>query len=296
MGDLTFASIMDGLGGSDTGAISQGYKPLWRVDKDNRYTGFTGGPVDYGSTMIAPLTLFDYEAMPSVDLLHVGAISSRDDTQGVIKAIVDIDPKCLTMETTKGFLSTDEWSRIIGILFACGYWVQYYNWNSYNFDVPKSRERLYIIALRGRAIELYQPCKGLVGWYEAIGEYLPGSKASRCIAPNNAEGTSMARMSTRKTGGDSERVFAFRSKDEPAFDTPSTKMNNPPFIYDADRRRGSRCRFVDIEMNMVLHTLPKDISADLSNIEVIPMIGKTVPPVLYGEIARQLRDVITGIE
>jgi DNA (cytosine-5)-methyltransferase 1 len=83
--------------------------------------------------------------------LNHGELDPRDGFPAMLEAIEAVQPQVVLLENVKGMLSPkniDYLHRIVGSLEKAGYEVQWRLWNTADFGVPQTRERVIIVAHR----------------------------------------------------------------------------------------------------------------------------------------------------
>lgn len=163
-------SLFSGAGGLDIGAIRAGAHILWANDfmKEafETYSANIGDHILRGDIN----DLFDdIKQLNNIDLIiggppcqgfSVAGKMDLDDKRSkliwsYLHAISIIRPKAFVMENVKAFGKLKKWEpireKLLAELRRLGYSVNYVILNACDFDVPQSRERIFVIGFKGNS-------------------------------------------------------------------------------------------------------------------------------------------------
>ncbi len=175
MGELTFVSVYSGCGGMDLGFARAGFTPLWANDIDplaikTYNSAFSGqGPASVGISHQAACGDLLSEIW-QLDGIHADLVIGGPPCQGFsvagkmdpddprslhVRHFLDIvekvRPRAFVMENVKALAQNRRWAEVRGLLFdraeVLGFETRMYVLNSSHFDVPQTRERMFLIGL-----------------------------------------------------------------------------------------------------------------------------------------------------
>lgn len=194
---ITFASLCSGGGGADLGAMAAGLEPVWgieykpRIAEVARANGLhiavddvrTARPLDYEP----PDFLLASPPCPSFSQANTGGKETAEDVgiaQGVARFITAHGPRWFTLENVGKYAYSKSWATIQAALDAGGYFYTIHGGEhsrrlcSADFDVPQTRRRFWVRAVRGALLPPLPAPTPWRGWYAAVEDLLPGCPES----------------------------------------------------------------------------------------------------------------------
>lgn len=161
-------SLFSGAGGLDIGAIMAGAKIVWANDIMKEacatYSHNIGDHIQKGNIDELAPSLSD---IPNVDLVIggppcqgfsvAGKMDADDDRSKLIWSYVNVlsivQPRAFVMENVKALGFIERWkdvrTRLLAKMRELGYSVNMVILNASEFDVPQSRERVFVVGFRG---------------------------------------------------------------------------------------------------------------------------------------------------
>lgn len=161
-------SLFSGAGGLDIGAIYAGAKIVWANDINKEacesYSKNIGNHIHIGSIENYIESLKEIE---NVDLLIggppcqgfsvAGKMDENDERSKLIwsfvNAVKTVLPKAFIMENVKALGTLEKWAsiriKLLKSLRDLGYSVNYCILNASDYDVPQSRERIFVVGFKG---------------------------------------------------------------------------------------------------------------------------------------------------
>lgn len=161
-------SLFSGAGGLDIGAIMAGAKIVWANDIMKEacvtYSHNIGDHIQKGNIDDLVSSLSD---IPNVDLVIggppcqgfsvAGKMDADDNRSKLIWSYVNVlsivQPKAFVMENVKALGFIERWkdvrTRLLAKMRELGYSVNMVILNASEFDVPQSRERVFVVGFRG---------------------------------------------------------------------------------------------------------------------------------------------------
>lgn len=161
-------SLFSGAGGLDIGAIKAGAHIVWANDLMKEacmsYRANIGDHIRQGdiNTFVEELS-----ELKNIDLVIggppcqgfsvAGKMDANDKRSKLIwsytKVVSILQPKCFVMENVKALATLEKWSPIKNKLLKTfrdlGYAVNYIVVNASDYDVPQSRERIFVVGFKG---------------------------------------------------------------------------------------------------------------------------------------------------
>jgi DNA (cytosine-5)-methyltransferase 1 len=184
MAKPTITTLFSGIGGVDLGAIAAGFEPCEAVEFDPQLADLHKANIG-GKCHVMNILDCDPFKFEKVDLLHASPVCKSFSTANANKGEkqLDIDcakkvaefiqvlqPSTFTLENVQAYGKSKAFNIILEMLYSQGYWVNYQVLNAADFQVPQSRRRLILIAVKSGYIPSLPPKKKHVGWYAAIAD------------------------------------------------------------------------------------------------------------------------------
>ena len=338
---MTYADIFTGFGGATIGAMQAGLKPLWGIEYDADIAAVANQNLG-DHVMVADILDVDPATLPRVDVLHASPECKRassannsaeingDGTkengidiahaQKVAEFISEIQPKCFTLENVYAYRNFKSWTKIIApALYENGYeFYQMEHVNAADYQVPQTRKRMIVRAVKGGWVPMLPQPDPWIGWYEAIEDLIPELPDSQ-FAPWQLKRLpeELRTMLVAQGGYDGTVVNA--APGMPSFTVTSngnqTKVK--AMLVPGDNASNSTIRLADEPMVTVQTRTPGQCTHRAFIGKVVSMtpralarfqsfpdwytlpekatlacrgIGNAVPPLLYEKIVRQLID------
>ena len=210
--------------------------------------------------------------------------------QSMAKVIEKLKPKVFLAENVKGLISWEDGlaiNTIIEDFSTLGYKVEYKLFNTADYGVPQTRERVIIVGVRNDIkayIEWPKPThsindKNLQPWLtikDAIGD-LEDEKAHDLL-PNN--GYSKAKMFKGKQGN------TITKADKPAPTMRAEHHGNIEFHYSLPRRLSAR-------EAARIQTFPDDFVFVKSTTDAYRQVGNAVAPVFAWHLSQMLKKILS---
>lgn len=164
-----FIDLFAGIGGIRTGFERAGMKCVYTSEKDAHAQKVYA--LNYGDIPDGDITAVDEKSIPEHNVILAGfpcqPFSSAghkmgfEDTRGtlffdILRIAKEKQPEALLLENVKNLAHHDSGKTlkvIIAALEDLGYMVEYRILNSKDFGVPQSRERMIIVASRGKSFD-----------------------------------------------------------------------------------------------------------------------------------------------
>lgn len=161
-------SLFSGAGGLDIGAIKAGAHVVWANDLMKEacmsYKANIGEHIrqgDINSYMEELSRLEDIEMVvggpPCQGFSVAGKMDENDKRSQLIwsyaQVISVIKPRCFVMENVKALATLEKWrpirEKLLEMFRGLGYSTNYVVVNSSDYDVPQSRERIFVVGFKG---------------------------------------------------------------------------------------------------------------------------------------------------
>ncbi len=166
--EIRTISLFSGAGGLDTGAIKAGASIIWANDMMKEacetYRKNIGPHIEQGdiNTKIEKLKSFENIDLviggpPCQGFSVAGKMDANDPRSQLIWSyahVIDtVRPRAFVMENVKALATLDKWNavreRLLRELRSYGYMVNLMVLDASNYDVPQSRERVFVVGFKG---------------------------------------------------------------------------------------------------------------------------------------------------
>ena len=195
----------------------------------------------------------------------------------MVEAIRRVRPRAFVAENVKGLLQAhgrDLFETMLADFAATGYRVSHRLYLAADYGVPQTRERLFIVGVRGRgAFEHPAPSLRHMTAREALAD-LEGEPESKATAHVWSKAAASPDQGSRRL-----------KADKPATTIRAEHHGNTQWHYSLDRR-------LSLREAARLQSFPDDFAFEAGMRETERMIGNAVPPVLAWHIARATREFL----
>ncbi|MFY9287179.1 MAG: DNA cytosine methyltransferase [Alphaproteobacteria bacterium] len=307
----TLISLFSGAGGMDLGFKKAGFDIIWAndnfLDATETYKINIGHEIDSRGIEEIPV-----ESLPKVDVV-VGGFPCQGFSVANTKRTVDdkrntlyryfIDtvkatkPKIFVAENVKGILSLGDGEvikKIVNDFADCGYEVRHHLFNTADYGVPQTRQRVIIFGVR-KDLNLqaqFPPAPthsrdggGRFKKYVTIGEIL--EKIPNPDTQHDLKNHVYSKFKQKFNGYISNRVVD-PNKPSPTVTARGDEKGGAMIINHPFAPRRLSCR----ELASV-QSFPLDFEFYGSMTSIYRQIGNAVPPLFAETIARVVRDTLT---
>lgn len=243
---MTYGDLCMGFGGTTTGALQAGLKPLWGIERDPEIAAVARRNFDH---LVIEADMLDCDplTLEPVNALHVSlpciSFSVANNTGGEteqdialarkVAMFIDVmQPRVFTLENVWLYRRSASWAIIRDTLYKHSYWLDVAHVNAADFSVPQTRKRMIVRAVRSGMIPYLPPAEPWRGWYEAIEDIIPDLPDSQFAdwqldrLAGDPKTALFSQGISRDANGDDYGVAALRERDEPSFTiTASRNMN-----------------------------------------------------------------------
>ena len=295
-------SMFSGCGGMDLGFLggfdfgARRYAPLpfritWANDLSaaacKTYARNLGHPIIEGDVVEALERLpksadVVIGGFPCQDVSINGAMQGLNGARTIlyremVKAIVRLRPRAFVAENVKGLRQAhakEMFARMMQDFAIPGYRVSHRLYLASDYGVPQSRERIFIVGVRGER-EFAHP--------QPTGRTMTAREALRDLEdePENPAVKHIWSKAARSPDQGSRKLAA----DKPATTIRAEHHGNIQWHYKLERR-------ISLREAARLQTFPDDFAFPSGMRETERQIGNAVPPVLAWHIANAVRDCI----
>lgn len=321
---MRIAALFSGAGGLDLGFKKAGFNVVWANEYDK--TIWETFEKNHQSTFLDKRSIRD---IPNDDLPKeidgliggppcqswslAGSMKGINDERGslfyeYIRVLNHLKPKFFLAENVKGIVSKahiNEFNNIIKLFNDSGYDCQYKVLNAYDYDVPQTRERVFIIGFRKDLnVSFKFPIQSdikvnLKTVIEGLEDALPFKKGTKSETkiPNNEYLTgsfSTIFMSRNRKRNIDEPSFTIQAGGRHAPIHPSSPsmvhVGKDEFKFDGDL---SKVRRLSVRECARVQTFPDDFIFYYDDINNgYKMIGNAVPVKLAKHLASQIKKAI----
>ncbi|MGA9876874.1 MAG: DNA cytosine methyltransferase [Solirubrobacteraceae bacterium] len=331
-------SLYSGAGGLDLGFSRAGFRICWAIDSDRfavkTYNANLESCAVCGDVVsveppsgIKPTLVIG--GPPCQGFSVIGRMDPDDPRSRHIDHFLDIvaylRPRAFVMENVKALAVSPRWAatceRLLERAAALGYERSLFVLNAQDFDVPQSRERMFLIGIRGARPE--QPLATTAGCPPNVRSTLtrlphfgePGNDAS-CVArvipaskpvmrPTAHSGSLLFNGSGRplKLDGPAKTLPASMGGNAtPILDQEELEHGAEPWVVDYHRRLQSgkpplkrapgRLRRITVQEAAALQTFPPDWIFAGPRVAQYRQVGNAVPPHLAEAVALSVYGVL----
>jgi DNA (cytosine-5)-methyltransferase 1 len=331
-------SLYCGAGGLDLGFTRAGFRIRWAIDRDpsavETYTANLDPCAVCGDVLrVDPPVGMEPTLViggpPCQGFSVIGRMDPDDPRSQHVDHFFDIvthlHPRAFVMENVKALAASPRWAsvreRLLDRASALGYERSLFLLNAQDFNVPQSRERMFLIGIRGATPE--RPIATTAGCPPTVRSALerlprfgePGNDAS-CTArvipatkpimrPTAHRGSLLFNGSGRplKLDGPAKTLPASMGGNAtPIIDQEELEHGSQPWVVEYHRRlqRGksplkrapSRLRRITVQEAAALQTFPAGWTFAGARVAQYRQVGNAVPPSLAEAVALSVRDVL----
>ena len=335
---FTAISLYSGAGGMDFGFARAGFRIAWAIDSDPLAVRTYNANLE-PCALCADVLAVDPPAHIRPDVVIggppcqgfsvIGRMDPRDPRSRHVDHFLDVverlTPRAFVMENVKALARAPRWARIRDRLLdrasALGYERRLMVLNAKDYGVPQSRERMFLIGIRGVPPERPRPTTaGRPPTVRSALEALP-----RFGEPGN-DATCVARVVParkpimRPTAHRGSLLFNGSGRplrlDEPAKTLPASMGGNATPIIDQEelehgaepwvvgyhrrlqsgrpplKRAPARLRRLTVQEAAALQSFPRDWTFAGPRAAQYRQVGNAVPPRLAESVARALRSAL----
>lgn len=163
---LRTVSLFSGCGGLDIGFARAGFDLIWANDIDPAALQTYSSTLPGHPAVVGDISTLDRPGRGDAEIVIGGppcqgfSVAGRMDPADprsrhvwtFLQAVEDIQPRAFVMENVKSLAKNPRWSdlltRIVDRGARLGFDVRLYSLNAADFDVPQSRERVFLVGLR----------------------------------------------------------------------------------------------------------------------------------------------------
>jgi len=315
---LNILSLFAGAGGLDLGFKNAGFNVVWanEYDKTIHETYKFNHPETFLETK--SITKISNEELPTnIDGIIggppcqswslAGSMGGIDDKRGAlfydyIRILNHIKPKFFLVENVKGIISKahiNEFENILSLFNEAGYSVKYKLLNAADYNVPQTRERVFIVGFRNDInidFKFPEPNNKKINLKDVLSDLTDAvefNKDTESCPFNNEYMTgsfSSMFMSRNRRRSYEEQSFTIQASGRHAPIHPSSppmkKIEKDKFIFDGSN---SEVRRLSVRECARIQTFPDNFKFIYNNInDGYKMIGNAVPVKLSEAIATQI--------
>lgn len=189
----TIASIATGGGLVEMGARDAGFEPIWGIEivdeiaqvaRDNGLHVITGDITKVNPNDFERPFAF-HASLPCISFSNASADGEENDldiamARATAWFIEVLEPKLVTLENVSMWRFSASWALIQDALDRLGYWMSVQNHlNMADWGVPQTRKRMIVRAIRGGWLPPLPAPVPWRGWYQAVGDLIPGLPNSK---------------------------------------------------------------------------------------------------------------------
>jgi DNA (cytosine-5)-methyltransferase 1 len=328
-------SLYSGAGGLDLGFTRAGFRIRWAIDQDPCAVQTYNANLDPCAVCadvlhvdppvgIEPTVVVG--GPPCQGFSVIGRMDPNDPRSQHVEHFFDIvahlRPRAFVMENVKALAASPRWAgvreRLLGRASALGYERSLFLLNAQDFDVPQSRERMFLIGIRGATPERITPITaGCPPTVRSVLERLPrfgepgndASCAARVIPagkpimrPTAHRGSLLFNGSGRPLKLDAPAKTlpaSMGGNATPIIDQEELEHGSEPWVIEYHRRlqRGkpplkrapSRLRRITLQEAAALQTFPAGWTFAGALVAQYRQVGNAVPPRLAEAVALSVR-------
>lgn len=331
-------SLYSGAGGLDLGFSRAGFRIRWSIDSDPFAVKTYNSNLDPCAVCGDVLNVDPPSGMkptlvvggpPCQGFSVIGRMNPDDPRSQHVDHFFDmvgrLEPRAFVMENVKALAVSPRWSavreRLLERAAALGYQRSLIVLNAQDFGVPQSRERMFLIGIRGATPELPPATtadappsvRSALRQLPPFGE--PGNDSS-CAArvvpasrpvmrPTAHHGSLLFNGSGRplQLDGPAKTLPASMGGNAtPIVDQQELEHGSEPWVVGYHRRlqsgrpplkrAPSRLRRITVQEAAVLQTFPSDWTFAGPRVAQYRQVGNAVPPLLAQAVAHSLRNVL----
>ncbi|MDB9900885.1 DNA (cytosine-5-)-methyltransferase [Gammaproteobacteria bacterium] len=198
---------------------------------------------------------------------------------GLYKAMIEVakvsKPKIIIAENVKGLLNKNNASslkRVVSDFSTLGFNVDYKLYNSADYGVPQTRERVFIVGTRRRGFEHPKEILDASSWVTAK------AAIDDLVNLNEDEGWSHIWSKAKNNASQGNRIL---KSDRPGYTIRAECHGNTHYHYNASRR-------MSLRESARIQSFPDNFKFASKMRETERQIGNAVPPVLAWHIANSV--------
>lgn len=315
-------SLFAGAGGLDLGFQNGGFEVVWANEHDK--TIWETYKINHKNTKLDQRSILEVQpndipndiegiigGPPCQSWSLAGSMRGIDDNRGklffeYLRVLKALSPKFFVVENVKGIVSKahfSEFQNILNLFEDAGYDNFYSVLNAFDYGVPQTRERVFIVGFRkDLKIDFKFPTKS--SQRKVLRDILdlkPSKKFDKNSLDNfNHEylesGFSSIFMSRNRVRGFDEPSFTIQAGGRqaplhPAF-SKMVKVNKDKWVFEDEKS----IRRLSVRECARVQTFPDSFKFYYKNInDGYKMVGNAVPPLLAEKIAEQIQKAFDNI-
>jgi hypothetical protein len=248
--EFKIGSIASGMGMHLHGLKQMGGIPVWAIELDEAiaqcYRNNHQGQLHVKKVQdVEPADLADIDLL-TVTLSCKNASTAKGANRGetaedisAAEAVANIIraklPKYFMLENVWAYRSFQAFQVIQDALAECGYYFQIHKFNTKDWGIAQSRDRLYGLGVRGGSFPAPQvPQVPIVGWYEAIKDLIPQLPETELAPWQQKKFPGLATNALIKRVGGGRASDRLYQPDEPAFTIKALGRSSSNHWHQAD--------------------------------------------------------------
>lgn len=263
----TFASLYGGFGGTDIGAQTAGLELAWSIEQNAAIADVAHANLHHRVhvTNILDCDPMDFDA---VDVLHASPPCPNFSVANPNSGETDLDialacktaafvttlkPSIFTLENVWAYHNSQSWRILESALWRAGYWLHAEHVNAADYQVPQTRKRMIVRAVRGGFVPYLPEPLPWIGWYAAVADLIDTLPETQFAPWQMARLPELLQTVLVPQGGDQNYDLGVKSVDEPSMTITANhnQLGIKAFLVQVQGQGGDGIRFADEPMQTV---------------------------------------------